>query len=818
MPFEREKLFSDGAVDPQTAINTQAIAEMATSYDLNSVGTHIIEGPADMDIIGIDPSDSTKIITIAPFKLLTITIVDGILSVKSILSIPSGVEVTNSLPAFAGHWLGVRDTAGTYDFFSKEKRLDFNTATECPIGRADRTATDISAIVSLPELGFGYAQTLYDFLATTGSKRLSGGDLQYVNGTITLKRLEGVWWRSFAGKDENNPHKMTNTENNPIASYEIHSATGNVEVVSEMEVGFIDDGAGGKTAIASNEWSFYLCYHWSRFEGVGFEGFQRSTQSFTSLHSAKSLKGAVGELHPALDAAVLTHIIYIKGDTVDFGNPEQCLIEWVRKDNIGSSGDPLVGGLQQSGVIDWVGNDILNINTDTTKIDRGEIKIGSVNRETGVKFLRTVAAETGITVDNLTTSPFTYYGYNITTDSFVQQSTPMVRITMDSIIPIGRIWHRNKTVVDDVQTMPLVAETNHDYAGQLLAFGALKQSGLNLSASGANKKVGLSSGVLEVLGGTFTSREIINICQPTLSVPLSFTPVYKAATTGKVIFETVTDEPDYNVYDDGSGTLATMLPNTFGIHYFYIFPFGNTADVFLIRGDESYSTLQDAQIGLQQNQIPTPSDFKSGFSFSAVIAKNGTSDLQTAITAGDAIISSVDRFGSFGAGGGGASAGGIASLVEDTTPQLGGDLDINNKSLVYQVPTTSLSWSGEVITATAGQTLAFGEVSALGSNVPSPPGAFWRTNADNEATTKGFLAIATGTVTTGQLGAFLLRGFIKDNSWSWVVGGELFLALTDGNFTQTKPTGTGEMVRLVGYAITETVVYFNPDTTYIELV
>ncbi len=621
-----------------------------SSYDLSSVGTHIIEGPADMDIIGIDPSNSTKIITIAPFKLLTIIATEGILSIQSILAIPVGVEVTNSLPAFSGHWIGVRDTGGAYEFFSTEKRLDFNTSLECPIGRADRSATDISAIVSLPELGFGYAQTLYDFLATTGSKRLSGGDLQVVNSTKTLKRLEGNWWRTFAGKDENNPHKMLNTENNPVSSYEIHSSTGNVEVVSEMEVGFIDDGAGGKTAIAPNQWSFYLCYHWSRFEGVGFEGFQRSTRSFNSVHDAKSLKGAVGDLHSALDAAVLTHIIYIKGDATDFGNPEQCDIEWVRKDSIGSSGDPVTGSLQQSGVLDWVETEgILRVGSSAHLFQIGGFSSGLVNRDLGL--IKYVKSRVGSSFNNsLTlTNPFTYVGYNIETDYIAKLETPMPRTSLNYLIPVGRIWHRDNTSIDLIQNMPLVAETNHDQAGQLLAFGALKQSGLIFSANGANKKINISAGILEVLGGTFDSRENINICDLPSVSNLSMTPIHRAVTTGNVVMETVTSDIDFDVYDDGSGTIAQLSSQQYGIHYFYIFPYKDTHDIFLIRGDESYSTLEDARNGLKNKPVPIPTNFKSGFSLAAIIAKKLTSDLQGAITAGDAIIISADRFGSFGA-------------------------------------------------------------------------------------------------------------------------------------------------------------------------
>jgi len=72
-----------------------------------------------------------------------------------------------------------------------------------------------------------------------------------------------------------------------------------------------------------------------------------------------------------------------------------------------------------------------------------------------------------------------------------------------------------------------------------------------------------------------------------------------------------------------------------------------------------------------------------------------------------------------------------------------------------------------------------------------------------------FLAAETGT------GAkiVLLQGFARDDTWSWTPGEPLYVATTAGELTQTAPSTEGDRVQIVGYAVSATVIYFNPDFT-----
>lgn len=160
-------------------------------------------------------------------------------------------------------------------------------------------------------------------------------------------------------------------------------------------------------------------------------------------------------------------------------------------------------------------------------------------------------------------------------------------------------------------------------------------------------------------------------------------------------------------------------------------------------------------------------------------------------------------------------AAGLANVVEDTTPQLGGNLDINEKSIEreFGTLTSDHTASGDIITATAGENVAFGEVCYFKSD-----GKFWKTDADAEATSKGLLVMAIATIAGDASGLFLKTGLARDDAWNWTVGAELFLdTATAGGMTATAPSGSTDIVRLVGYGKGADYVEFKPSTMYLEI-
>jgi hypothetical protein len=65
----------------------------------------------------------------------------------------------------------------------------------------------------------------------------------------------------------------------------------------------------------------------------------------------------------------------------------------------------------------------------------------------------------------------------------------------------------------------------------------------------------------------------------------------------------------------------------------------------------------------------------------------------------------------------------------------------------------------------------------------------------------------------------LLRGFGTVQTNLATVGSVVYLSTNAANVTETAPSGTGDVVRVLGYTVdaTNDVMYFNPSPDWIEL-
>ena len=87
--------------------------------------------------------------------------------------------------------------------------------------------------------------------------------------------------------------------------------------------------------------------------------------------------------------------------------------------------------------------------------------------------------------------------------------------------------------------------------------------------------------------------------------------------------------------------------------------------------------------------------------------------------------------------------------------------------------------------------------------------------ADQDSTTAtGLLAIACGTSSSSD--GMLLRGMSVLTVTNLVPGSPVYLG-DSGEGTTTAPSGTGDRIRIIGYAIAAKELYFNPDNSYIKL-
>jgi len=221
-------------------------------------------------------------------------------------------------------------------------------------------------------------------------------------------------------------------------------------------------------------------------------------------------------------------------------------------------------------------------------------------------------------------------------------------------------------------------------------------------------------------------------------------------------------------------------------------------------------------------------------------------------------------------------AGGIAAVVDDTTPQLGGDLDVNGQSIVSvangNIPITpngtgvvqidglsypsadgaanqplvtngsgTLSFSDTIkatvqgsvtgaemdfkaetsASSTAGD--AEGNILTFGTTTGLTAGAVYVWNgtnwvavdADAEATTKGLMGVALGTAATD---GFLTHGVAYLSHDPGTAGDILYVdTVTAGYLTSTQPSATGDFVRVAGYCLADNKVFFSPSQDWIEI-
>ena len=155
----------------------------------------------------------------------------------------------------------------------------------------------------------------------------------------------------------------------------------------------------------------------------------------------------------------------------------------------------------------------------------------------------------------------------------------------------------------------------------------------------------------------------------------------------------------------------------------------------------------------------------------------------------------------------------IANVVEDTTPQLGGDLDLNSKNLVFVLePGSDTTAEGLIATVTVDtNTNGIGSPLALAAD-----GHFDDADADSSANC-GCIVLALETGIGSK--KVLFMGIMRVDAWNWTLGAGksnlIYLSTTAGTLTQTQPSGTDDVVQPVGWAITDDCIFFNPSLEYI---
>jgi len=140
--------------------------------------------------------------------------------------------------------------------------------------------------------------------------------------------------------------------------------------------------------------------------------------------------------------------------------------------------------------------------------------------------------------------------------------------------------------------------------------------------------------------------------------------------------------------------------------------------------------------------------------------------------------------------------GTMSNVVEDTTPQLGGNLDRNSKAIT--------------IIATAGEDLVEGDLTYLKSD-----GKYWKSDASAESTAAGDLLLCNATISADATGEFIEFG--EWTTSGLTAGSTYYMSETAAAITTTAPSTSTSIVRIVGNALSTTVFKFKPDSSYVEV-
>ena len=148
--------------------------------------------------------------------------------------------------------------------------------------------------------------------------------------------------------------------------------------------------------------------------------------------------------------------------------------------------------------------------------------------------------------------------------------------------------------------------------------------------------------------------------------------------------------------------------------------------------------------------------------------------------------------------------------------------------LIYYASATDTNYltdpnvAGEIVffgtfreTVAAGQLVVFTNNGTIGWHLA---------DADTTTESTGLLGISLSSRSDGNNNAtgVLVRGFARSSTYYTTAGDSdiLYVSNTPGGITDTAPTGSGDVVRIVGYMVDDTfdLIYFCPDTTWVQLV
>ena len=158
-----------------------------------------------------------------------------------------------------------------------------------------------------------------------------------------------------------------------------------------------------------------------------------------------------------------------------------------------------------------------------------------------------------------------------------------------------------------------------------------------------------------------------------------------------------------------------------------------------------------------------------------------------------------------------------------TTPVIKIDSSTNCQ-IMHNSAVADGEFEGDLVVLQAGENLTAGEVVYFKSD-----GKCWKAVATAAATSR-CVAMATATISANAMGVFLLKGFVRFASEfpTFTIGAPVYTPeaetanasdpAVDVNVPEVAaPDGDGDFVQIIGWALSADAMYFNPDSTVIEV-
>lgn len=134
---------------------------------------------------------------------------------------------------------------------------------------------------------------------------------------------------------------------------------------------------------------------------------------------------------------------------------------------------------------------------------------------------------------------------------------------------------------------------------------------------------------------------------------------------------------------------------------------------------------------------------------------------------------------------------------------------------LLNAPASNESGDGIFTIDTVGENVTAGEILYMAAT-----GKYLKADADAVGTMPA-LVMAMEAISADAAGKLLHIGYFRHDTWTWALGAGaanlLFASITPGAMSQTAPVGSGDQVQVVGYVITEDIVFFSPSFELVEI-